>query len=316
MDGGSIDLEAGGAFTEAPIRVEFDRLTIHRRLARDAEDERRLRNDPVLRVLLGVGRGSVLHGTDLPPMVLLPLRGNVRIADGESVRILKRGQMFVTDAGQDLQAVGRGPALWLAIVAPAPIWREIFEVIAETPVQEPALFPALHPASRAMRRAAVRLAREARRGPVTLDDVAAAPTFAMLLADLQAAFDPMIARCPGRTLAQRRGVFLRLQRVYNRIESTNKPSLGVAAFARVANYSPCHFVRTFALVFGETPHSVLMEQRLRRAFQLLHDTQLSITEVARASGFEDRCAFARSFKIRFGHTASAARRGANARAAA
>jgi len=316
MDGSSIDIGSDGTRTAMPIRVEFDRLTIHRRLARDAEDERRLRNDPVLRVLLGVGRGSVLQGTDLPPMVLLPLRGNVRISDGESVRILKSGQMFVTDAGQDLQAVGRGPALWLAIVAPAPIWREVFEVIAETPVQEPALFPALHPVSRAMRRAAVRLAREARLGAVTLEDVSAAPTFAMLLADLQAAFEPMIARCPGRTLAQRRAVFLRLKRVYNRIESTSKPSLGVAAFARVANYSPCHFVRTFALVFGETPHSVLMEQRLRRAFQLLNDTQLSVTEVARASGFEDRCAFARSFKIRYGHTASAVRWHSKARVAA
>ena len=316
MDGGSVAVSAVDPCATTPIRVEFDWLTVHRRLARDAEDERRLRSDPVLRVLVGVGRGSVLQGTDLPAMVLLPLRGNVRVTDGESVRILKSGQMFVTDAGQDLQAVGRGPSLWLAIVAPTTVWRELFEVIAETPVQEPVLFPALHPASRAMKRAAVRLAREARRAPATLDDIAAAPTFTMLLADLQAAFEPMIARCPGRTLAQRRGVFLRLQRVYNRIESTNKPALGIAAFARAANYSPCHFVRTFALVFGETPHSVLMEQRLRRAFQLLHDTELSVTEVARASGFEDRCAFARSFKTRFGRTATAVRRHASTRAAA
>jgi AraC family transcriptional regulator len=262
----------------------------------------------VLRVLIGAGRGSVLHGIDLPSMVILPLRGNVRIADGESVRILKPGQMFVTDAGQDLQAVGRRGSFWLAIVAPSPVWRELFEVIGESPVQEPVLFPALHPAGRAVRRAAVRFAREARRGPITLEDVAAAPTFAMLLADLQSAFDPMIARCPGRTLSQRRGVFLRLQRVYNHIESTKKPTSGIAAFARAANYSPCHFVRTFAVVFGETPYSVLMEQRLQRALQLLNETQLSVTEVARASGFEDRCAFARSFKVRFGHTASSVRR--------
>jgi AraC family transcriptional regulator len=224
--------------------------------------------------------------------------------------------MFVADAGQDLQAVGRGPSLWLAIVAPTPVWQVLFEVIGETPIPEPVFFPALHPASHAMRRVAVRLAREARRGAGTLDEVAAAPRFAMLLADLQSAFDPMIARCPGRTLAQRRSVFLRLQRVFNRIESTSKPALGVATFARAANYSPCHFVRTFNLVFGETPYAVLMEQRLRRAFQLVNDTQLSITEVARASGFEDRCAFARSFKIRFGRTATAVRRHANANVAA
>ncbi len=178
MDGSSVNIGTGGSSMAMPIRVEFGRLTVHRRLIRDAEDERRLRSDPVLRVLVGVGRGSVLQGTDLPPMVLLPLRGNVRITDGESVRILKAGQMFVNDAGQDLHAVGRGPALWLAVVAPGPVWRELFEVMAETPIQEPALFPALHPASRAMRRAGIRLAREARRGPITLGDVAAAPTFA------------------------------------------------------------------------------------------------------------------------------------------
>jgi AraC family transcriptional regulator len=67
-------------------------------------------------------------------------------------------------------------------------------------------------------------------------------------------------------------------------------------------------VRTFNAVFGTTPHNVLMEQRLLRAHRLVHETRLSITEVARASGFEDRCAFARSFKQRFGVTATATRR--------
>jgi AraC family transcriptional regulator len=312
MDGGSVDVHPDRCRSTRPIRVEFDRLTSHGRLARDAEDERRWRSDLVLRVLVGIARGSVLQGTDLPPTVLIPLRGTVRIADGDSVRILHPGQMFVTEAGQDLHAVGRGPALWLAIVAPVLVWQELFEVIGESPAPEPVLFPALHPASRAMRRAAVRLAREVRRGSSTLEATAAAPRFAMLVADVQSGFDSLVMRCPGRTLSQRRGVFLRLQRVYNHIQATSKPALGIATFARAANYSPCHFVRTFALVFGETPYAVLMEQRLRRAFQLVNDTQLSITEIARASGFEDRCAFARSFKLRFGDTASAVRRHANA----
>lgn len=312
MDGSNLDPRDDDCRAVGTIRVEFERLSIHGRLARDAEDERRLRNDRVLRICVGIGRGSVLHGHDLPPTVLIPLRGSVRVADVDSVRVLKRGQMLIADASQDLHAVGRGPSLWVAIVASTPVWRELFDVIGETPTPDPVLFPSFHPACRAMRRAAVRLAREARRGPAVLEEVSAAPHFAMLLADLQSAFDPMIARCPGRTLAQRRGVFLRLQRVYNQIQSTNRPALGIATFARAANYSPCHFVRTFALVFGETPHSVLMEQRLRRAFQLVNDTELSITEVARASGFEDRCAFARSFKARFGRTASAVRRHANA----
>ena len=79
--------------------------------------------------------------------------------------------------------------------------------------------------------------------------------FATLLAELQSAFDPLITRCPGRTLGQRRSVFLRLQRVYNHMESSSDLDLGVSGFARVANYSPCHFVRTFNAVYGETPYS-------------------------------------------------------------
>ena len=120
-------------------------------------------------------------------------------------------------------------------------------------------------------------------------------------------FDPLIARCPGRRLGQRRGVFLRLQRVCNYMESSNDLDLSIAGFARVANYSPCHFLRTFNAVYGKTPHAVLVDKRLKRALQLVTDTALTITEVAHASGFEDRCAFARSFKRRYGETATAMR---------
>jgi AraC family transcriptional regulator len=91
------------------------------------------------------------------------------------------------------------------------------------------------------------------------------------------------------------------------MESSSDLDLGIAGFARVANYSPCHFIRTFNSVYGKTPHAVLIEQRLKRALRLVNDTELSIAEVAHASGFEDRCAFARSFKRQFGETATAVR---------
>ncbi len=61
-----------------------------------------------------------------------------------------------------------------------------------------------------------------------------------------------------------------------------------------------------------TPYCLIMEGRLKQALHLVHDSELSITEVARASGFEDRCAFARSFKRRYGKTASAVRSQASA----
>jgi AraC family transcriptional regulator len=303
----------GPARAAAPFHVEFEQLTMLDKLARDSAGAG-LQTDRVMRVMVGSGRGCVLQGNDLP-MVVVPLRGSVRIADSESARPLRRGQLFVAEAGQCLQVVGRGAALWLAFVAPESVWRQLFDTTAEPPSAEPLFFPAMHPADRSIRRAAVNAARMARHGARGHDDIIATLRFATLLADLQLGFDPMIRRCPGRTLAQRRGVFLRLQRVHNCMESSANSELGVAGLARVANYSTCHFVRIFSMVFGETPYAVLTEHRLKRAFRLVHETELSITEVARASGFEDRCAFARSFKRRFGRTATSVRLRASANVA-
>jgi AraC family transcriptional regulator len=292
------------------IRVEFEQLAINGRIARPADD------DPAaqpLRILLGSGRVCALPGSE-HPTVLIPLRGFLRTTDGDGSRVLKRGQLFVAESGQRLQAIGGRSSLWIAFVAPNAVWRQLLDAAHEMPIAEPLLFPAVHTASRLIQRTAARAAREARLARGSAGDSVAMLQFASLLAELQSVFDPMIRRCPGRTLAQRRSVFLRLQRVYNCMESTSNLGRGVAGFARVANYSPCHFVRTFNAVYGETPHAVLMEHRLRRAFRLVHDTELSITEVARVSGFEDRCAFARSFKERFGRTATALRRHAAAAA--
>jgi AraC family transcriptional regulator len=132
----------------------------------------------------------------------------------------------------------------------------------------------------------------------------AAAVFTLLVSDLQAGLRPLIDRCAGRTHVQRRNVFLRLQRVRNYMDACCHLDLDIADFARMASYSPCHFIRAFSAVYGETPHAMLVEQRLARARRLVNDSAMAITEVARASGFENRCAFSRSFKRRFGVSAS------------
>jgi len=299
---------AGASRRARPIRIEFERLATSGKLAWNAGSERPLHADRALRILVGTGRGCMLHGDAVPPAVLVPLRGRVRLSDTDGARMLHTGQLFVGEAGQCLQAVGGLGAVWLALVAPASVWRQLFNATAEPSIADPILLPAMHDADRAIRRAAVHLARHASRaGTGKPDTIAAVLRFITMLADLQSEFHPLISKCPGRTLAQRRGVFLRLHRVHNYMASSSDLDLGISGFARMANYSACHFVRTFTAVYGHTPHAVLVEQRLKRALRLVNDTELSITEVARASGFEDRCAFARSFKRRFGKTASTMR---------
>jgi AraC family transcriptional regulator len=284
------------------MHVECERLVNGGRLDWSADE---VRADNGLKVLIGYGRGCVLHGHALPATVIVPLRGRVQVTDGEQARVLESGEMLVAESGQRLQIIGRGTALWVAVFAPASTWHHLAGEVPES-APDPLLVPSLHVADRGLRRAVVRLARialERRPGDPVLA-FAAAAAFASLIVDLQADFAPLIARCPGRTLAQRRSVFLRLQRVRNYMASSCHLDLDIAGFARMASYSPCHFIRAFSTVYGETPHAVLVEQRLGRAHRLINESALAITEIARASGFENRCAFSRSFKRRFGITAT------------
>ncbi len=281
------------------MQIQFEQMANGGRLECAADENGSV--DDVLRVVLGRGRGCVLHGVAPATTLLLPLRGRVQVSEGDGARTLTAGELLVVETGQRVQAIGRGNALWIALLAPAAAWTRLLGDAQGLP-----LLPATHAADRVLRRAAIRLARvaasvEARGSSAALS---AAAAFAAAVADLQTRFEALIDRCAGRTLAQRRNVFLRLQRVRNLMESSCHLDMDIADFARMASYSPCHFIRAFSSVYGETPHAVLVEQRLGRARRLIDDSALAITEVARASGFENRCAFARSFKRRFGVTAS------------
>ena len=176
--------------------------------------------------------------------------------------------------------------------------------LIEVPTPDPVLLPARHRAEHALRRRAIALARadEASRGDKAL-------TLIESVAAQQAAFAPAIARCPGRTFAQRRQVFLRLQRVRNYLASNCHLDIDNESLARMASYSPWHFIRAFRAAYQETPHAYLVRMRLERARRLLSQSPLAIAEIALASGFENRCAFSRLFRERFGVTAGAVRRG-------
>jgi AraC family transcriptional regulator len=261
------------------------------------------REDDALRVVLGRGRGCVLYGEHMPAIVIVPMRGRLQVSDGDAAQTLVSGEARVVEPGQALQVVGRGAALWIAVLLPTAGWQRLVADVTGEPLAAAGLLPALHAADLPLRRATLRLARVAESGDAG-QELAAASVFALLLSELQAELRPLIERCAGRTDAQRRNVFLRLQRVRNYMSACCHLDLDIAHFARMASYSPCHFIRAFSAVYGETPHALLIEQRLARARRLVNDSAMAITEVARASGFENRCAFSRSFKRRFGVSAT------------
>jgi AraC family transcriptional regulator len=172
------------------------------------------------------------------------------------------------------------------------------------PLTEPLLLPTWHAADHVLRRRVIALVRAVAAG-------AAQPALQAVLEsllELQNEHAPSIERCPGRTHAQRRQVFLRLQRVRNYLAANCHLDIDNERLARMASYSPWHFIRAFRAAYQETPHAYLVDQRLQRARRLLRTSPLAVAEVALASGFENRCAFSRLFRQRFGMTAGALRR--------
>jgi len=258
--------------------------------------------EAALHAVVAGGRGCVLK-SDVPLAgIWIPLRGRLQLGANDAP--VQAGEARVTESDPRLHVVGRGNALWLALVGTAAAWRLALHADHGLPAIEATLLPARHAADRALRRRALALARAVLAG----DADAAAEAVVDRIVALQGEFADAIARCPGRTYAQRRQVFLRLQRVRNFLSSNCHLDVDNDAIARMANYSPWHFIRAFRAAYQETPHAYLVRQRLERAHRMLRASPLAIAEVALASGFENRCAFSRLFRQRFGMTAGSVRR--------
>jgi transcriptional regulator GlxA family with amidase domain len=97
-------------------------------------------------------------------------------------------------------------------------------------------------------------------------------------------------------LAQDPELLRRLLRARDRMVATPQGAWTVPRLARVSGVSPAHFARCFKLAFGAPPHRYLLSLRLERAVGLLRDTELSVTEVAFASGWRSLGTFSRTFR--------------------
>lgn len=74
------------------------------------------------------------------------------------------------------------------------------------------------------------------------------------------------------------------------------PNLSNAALASQLGYSEVYFRKLFTQVYGCSPHSYILELRIRQAKQLLSDGILSVGAIAEQCGFSSVYHFSRSFK--------------------
>jgi len=113
-----------------------------------------------------------------------------------------------------------------------------------------------------------------------------------------------IPLCPGASLARKRQVFERMQRARLFMEGNCDRIIRIAELAERTQFSMWYFSKVFHRLYGESPQVACANLRLRHAANLLASTPMTIGEIAIASGFDNNCSFARSFRAHFGMTAS------------
>lgn len=99
-----------------------------------------------------------------------------------------------------------------------------------------------------------------------------------------------------------------LRRICDFVESHLENNISLDALAAQAHLSVYHFARAFRHSTGVSPHRYVVEQRVKRAQQLLLQTDLPLANIASAVGFSDQGHFSRQFRGRVGTTPSSYRR--------
>ena len=109
-----------------------------------------------------------------------------------------------------------------------------------------------------------------------------------------------MARVPAQRNSTRLELYRRLLRGRDFLLSSLPEPIRLNDMAGAACLSPFHFHRAFSRTFGETPHQCLTRHRLQRAAKLLGETDLSVTEICLATGFESPASFSALFRRRHG----------------
>ncbi len=94
----------------------------------------------------------------------------------------------------------------------------------------------------------------------------------------------------------------RLAQVVARMEANIEDPVSPARLASEAGMSPRQLERLFARYLGRSPKRYYMEIRLERARNLLMQTEMSVIEIALASGFASVAHFSKCYRASYGST--------------
>jgi len=100
----------------------------------------------------------------------------------------------------------------------------------------------------------------------------------------------------------------RIRRLQAFVEEHLSQSIHVADLSGAVGLSVPHFSRAFGLSFGEPPHLYVIQRRLDRARHLMLTSNMALSELAVACGFNDQAHLCRLFRQHTGRTPAAWRR--------
>ena len=98
-----------------------------------------------------------------------------------------------------------------------------------------------------------------------------------------------------------------MRRVREYVDVHLNENIDLTMLSSVAGLSMHHFAREFKQSAGVTPHQYLTQKRVERAQEMLAQTDLSLSEIAYATGFSDQSHLARHFRHMLGTTPGAFR---------
>ena len=85
-------------------------------------------------------------------------------------------------------------------------------------------------------------------------------------------------------------------KIKNILETYPEENLSIQALSQIHKMSQYHFIRQFCKNIGMTPHRFQVQNRLRKAKNLLENSSFSLTTIGFDVGFFDQSHFIRSFK--------------------
>lgn len=109
-----------------------------------------------------------------------------------------------------------------------------------------------------------------------------------------------ISKLPPVKLSTKTELFRRICKAKDFIDSCFTGKLTLERIAAEACLSQFHFLRTFRIIFRQTPHQYILAKRFMKAFELLRHSDLPVTQICFEVGFESMSSFSWMFRKRFG----------------